>query len=439
MTMHDRAKAPRTDGAHPWVASRATLFFAALMAVTLVACAVVPVPPSPSTFDCLEVDEGAAGPTLVCTSDDGVLTVRIPWQGAALAVEALSLDGFWQLPAASGFAPLTGWPLHRLAVSLEGDGTPVTTFDPPIWLTVAYGQAQFQAARPLVDTGELGLGVWDETAEAWIVIGHGVFHEGFWLADPVADGSVLLATDVAAGQPRFQMTGSATGGQAVAVVASMLPTMPLMWGKMPPDPDHMLKEFDGPCEEVTVGVGTAVECVSTMVGLTVRVPLQNGGQTTPRVIALPWNKATTFEVDGSQPSRAQEGGDTLVRRLMNFLVVDADDPTQVLTSFDPPLEFEIAYTAADKDPVTNPILVVKYWDEYVEQWVWLGYGFADECTDTSGATSGGCVWGLPAAALVTDDPRFFGEGFFLSNEDGQGGIAKFRYGLWGDRLVAFGR
>jgi hypothetical protein len=71
--------------------------------------------------------------------------------------------------------------------------------------------------------------------------------------------------------------------------------------------------------------------------------------------------------------------------------------------------------------------------------VWLGYGFTEACTDETGATVGECIWGFAEAAETTDDPRFFGEAFFLTNPDGQGGIAKFTYDAWGDRMVAFGR
>jgi hypothetical protein len=127
---------------------------------------------------------------------------------------------------------------------------------------------------------------------------------------------------------------------------------------------------------------------------------------------------------------------------MNFLVVDDDNPETVLTSFDPPLTFEIAYTAADKDPNVNAYLVVKYWEEYLETWVILGYGSTYDCTATSGPGGNDipdCLWGYPVEAGFTDDPRFQNEGFFFTNPDGNGGIAKFTYDRWGDRLVAFGR
>lgn len=412
---------------------------AALALAGLIACTPVPpVPPTPLTFDCEEIPEGAAGPTLLCVSADGEVTVRIPWQGQALTVAGLDLDDYWKLPAANDFTPLTNWPIVDLAITDAATDTPVVAFDPPMTLTVRYGADEFAGASPTVGAGELGLGVWDDQVGTWIVLGYGVFHEGYWLADPIAGGGIVLVTDVDAAQPRYLMSGSPSGGRAVTVVAAALPTLPLAWGALPPDPDHMLKEFDGPCEEVTLGAGTAIECVATMVGLTVRVPLQSGGSVVPRVVALPWNRADTFEGGEQEPLATSAEDGTLVRRLMNFLVEDAATG-ELLTAFDPPLEFEVAYTAEDKDPAVNPFLVVKYWDEYVEQFVWLGYGSTLECTDETGVTFGGCTWGIAEAAGQTDDPRFQGEAFFLTNPDGQGGIAKFTYDAWGDRMVAFGR
>ena len=412
---------------------------AALALAGLISCTPAPpVVPAPLAFDCEEIPEGAAGPTLLCESADGEVTVRIPWQGQALEVAGLELDDYWKLPAANDFTPLTNWPIVDLAITDAATGAAVVAFDPPMALTVLYGADEFAGASPAVGEGELGLGVWDDPSATWIVVGYGVFHEGYWLADPIAGGGLVLVTDVDGARPRYLMSGSPSGGQAATFVAASLPTLPLAWGALPPDPDHVLMEFDGPCGEVDYGAGTAIECFSTMAGLTVRVPLQAGGSVVPRVVALPWNRASTFEVaEEEQISPSAETG-TLVRRLMNFLVEDAATG-ELLTAFDPPLEFEIAYTAQDKDPEVNPVLEVKYWDEYVEQWVVLGYGFTQACTEESGVTAGACIWGFADAAGFTDDPRFFGEGFFLTNPDGQGGIAKFTYDAWGDRMVAFGR
>ena len=406
----------------------------------IVVTVVEPVTPTPLGFDCDEIDEGAAGPTLLCVSEGGEVTVRIPWQGQDLRVSSLALDGLWRLPPEEDFEPLSDWPLLRLAVTTAVGGESVVDFDPPLALSVRYGAEDFAAATPAVDEGELGLGVWDAEGERWIVVGHGVFHEGFWLADPIAGDGIDLIPDRVNAQPRFQLTGSPEEGQAISLVAATLPSLPLAWGAMPPDPEHMLKEFDGPCVEVELDVGPAVECVSTMVGLTVRVPVQGDGTVTPRVIALPWNKASTFDVDDGVGTRDEHDG-PLIRRLMNFLVVDADTG-ELLTEFAPPLEFEIEYAPEDKDPELNPFLGITYWNEYVEQFVLLGGGDTSACTSTfDGSTFGSCPWGFPEAAGPTNDERFDGL-FFLTDPvdpDGLGGIAKFTYDQWGDRMVAMMR
>lgn len=415
---------------------RATSVFDPAVSDDIRLTVIEPAAPTALAFDCEEIDEGAPGPTLLCVSEGGEVTARIPWQGTAVTVSSLPLDGYWGLPAEDDFAPLADWPLLTLAVTTSVGGQPVVAFDPPMTLRVAYGEADFTGATPLVGEGELGLGVWDAEQGRWIVVGHGVFHEGFWLADPIAGGGIELVPDRVNAQPRFQLTGSPTGGSAISLVAATLPSLPLAWGAMPPDPGHMLKEFDGPCEEVDLDVGAAVKCVASMVGLTVWVPVQGDGTVTPRVIALPWNKASTFEID--QVSTSAEDDGPVVRLLMNFLVVD-DETGELLTQFDPPLEFEIAYEAEDKDPVVNPFLGITYWNEYVEQFVLLGGGDTNACIDTySGTTSGDCRWGFPEAAEPTSDERFDGR-FFLTNPDGVGGIAKFTYDQWGDRMVVIVR
>jgi hypothetical protein len=394
--------------------------------------------PPAQDLACEEIDEGAAGPTLLCTLADGRVTVEVPWQGSSVLVRSLDLDGLGGLPAADDFEPLSSWPLLHLGIVDAATEQPLAAFDPVIEVSVRYGADEFDAANPAVGIGELGLGVWDEATANWIVVGHGVFHEGFWLADPIAGGGLVLQGNPAELQHRFQMTGTATAGQAVALVAAAPPALPLAWGAMPPDPDRMFKEFDGPCEDVITDSGVeGVECVSTMVGLTVRVPLQENGGVQPRVIAVPWNLASTFDYDGGGSlTPSQETDSNLIRQLMNFIVVDADEPTRVLTEFAPPLEFEVVYTSDDADPAVNEFLYVKYWDEYVEQFVILGSGFTAQCFD-DGDVSPGCVWGNPQAALGVPEFDF---AFFRMDDDGSGrGVARFTYDVWGDRMVAMGR
>lgn len=320
--------------------------------------------------------------------------------------------------------------------------TTITAFNPPLWLRVDYGAATFAAANPLVDEGELALGAWNPTQQRWTVLGQGVFHQGFWLADPIAGDGITLVTDpsLTPAQPRFQLTGNASGGRAIAVVANTRAQVPLMWGRVASDPDHELVEFDGPCE--LVEDAQVVECVSTDAGLTLQVPLQAGGKVTSRVITLPMNTeeslrganpSALFLVNSPYPTGPKLA---LVRRLMNFLVVDDANPSQVLTEFDPPMAFEIAYTEADADPSINPILSVKYWDEYAEAWVVLGFGFTTHC---SAESQPDCVWGQPVEADAFDGPPVYGDGFFVTNPNGRGGVAMFTFDRWGDRLVAFGR
>jgi hypothetical protein len=391
-----------------------------------------------------EEEPAVAGPTLICRAAEGAVVVRIPWQGVAVAVESRPLTGLFGLPAGNDFTPTAALPIAKLAVRNAASAAPITTFDPPLWLQVSYSAPTFAAADPQVNRGSLGLGVWDEGLAGWIVLGHGVYHEGFWLADPLAETGMTLVPDPTSepAQPRFQLTGGPTGGAATAVLSGTLVEFPVAWGGMPADPEHALVAFDGPCQEVALPVGPALSCVSSAAGMTLQVPFQGDGTVRPRVITLPMNRRSTFP---DEPPVQLQGGNTppnLVRRLMNFLVVDDDDPTTVLTSFDPPLEFEIEYTAADKDPSVNEFLVVKYWEEYLETWVILGMGSTSDCNLTyapNGNDIPECLWGFPVEAGVTDDPRFMYEGFFLTNPDGNGGIAKFTYDRWGDRLVAFGR
>lgn len=426
-----------TAGAVGSATITATSVFDATVSDSVVVTVVEPDAPAPSAFRCDEIDEGEPGPTLVCESDDGAVHVRIPWQGEDVRVSALSVEGLFRLPSEDDFEPLSDWPLLHLAVTDAATGAPRQAFSPPMTLRVRYGAADFAAAGPAVGEGELGLGVWDSASESWIVVGYGVFHEGFWLADPRAGGGIDLVPDRVSAQPRFQLSGSPAEGEAISLVAATLPSLPLAWGAMPPDPEHMLKEFDGPCQDVVLDGVPAVECVASEVGLTVRVPVQAYGTVTPRVIALPWNRASTFEVDEGVWSSAEQEG-PLIRRLMNFLVVDADTGA-LLTEFRPPMEFEIAYAAEDKDPVVNPMLLVTYWDEYVEQVVVLGGGDTNVCTLTAGGTSPNCLWGDLEEAGPTTDPRFDqGAGFFLTDAedpDRLGGIAKFTYDRWGDRMV----
>lgn len=417
------------------------LALCALVALGIASCDTSGIPKElPRALDCREVDRSSEGPTLECQSDSGDVNVRIPWQGQDVQVWQWPLDGYGDLPSGGQFRPLSDSPIMLVSIAQAGTYDPLTTFDPPVTVSVRYGAQEFAGANPTVGEGELALGVWDSTNRRWIVVGQAVFHEGFWLADPVAVRGIELVTNVANEQPRYQMTGAPSGGAASAVIGVSIPALPLAWGAVPYAAERMLKEFDGPCTDVLLNDVPAVECVSEEVGVTVRVPVQDSGRVRPRVIALPWNKASTFIPTGADDLWGVGIEVTELRRsLMNFLVVDADDPTRVLFDFDPPMEFEVAYAPEDKDPDGDPILRLAYWDEYVERFVVLGEGPTSACIGSNGEPSPGCTWGETVEAEPTSDPAFRGK-FFRGDDQGTGGgIAKFTYHRWGDRMVMFGR
>jgi hypothetical protein len=97
--------------------------------------------------------------------------------------------------------------------------------------------------------------------------------------------------------------------------------------------------------------------------------------------------------------------------------------------------FELAYTDADIRASVDGVLSVKYWDEYTEEWVILGYGDPSVCWQSN---NGGCPFGVAVEAELFPEAPTFNEGFFVTGPNG-GGIAKFTFNRWGDRLVAFGR
>jgi hypothetical protein len=389
--------------------------------------------PPPVTLECQRIPSGAVPHTLRCAGERAV--VEVPWQGAAVDLRFLPFDGLGGLGAdEDGFAPLSLWPLLHVGVVAAGGDEPIVEFDPPLRLTVDYDAADFAAATPTPGEGELGVGVWDTSASAWIVLGYGAFHNGFWVADPIGSETLVLENDPSDLQPRFQMTGGSGGGSATALIARSLPTLPVSLGALPPDPERMVKEFDAGCRTLA-SVG-AVECVSEAVGVTVRVPFQENGAVTPLVLAVPWNRTETMLPTEVDDPRGNGTDVTVVERsLMNFVVVDAAEPTRVLTEFDPPIEFELRYTFEDRDPDLRDWFRVNYWDEYAEQLVVLAEGETANCIDgESGEPNPGCLWGFSGEAVPTE--AFYGA-FFQEEEDG--GVARFRYDAWGDRMIAFGR
>ena len=440
MAPHDaarrRARLGRRWSGRPWV-----LGLGALAALAIAACDSSWVPNErPRALACREVDRSAEGPTLECRSESGDVSVRIPWQGQDVQVWQWPLESYGDLPSGGEFRPLSDAPLMLVSIAPAGTLDPLTTFDPPVTLSVRYGPQEFARANPRVGEAELALGVWDAANRRWIVVGQAVFHEGFWLADPITVRGIELVADVTNTQPRFQLTGTPSGGAVSAVIGVALPALPLAWGAVPYAAERRLTGFDGPCTDVLLDGVAAVECVSEEAGITLRVPAQDAGRVRPQVIALPWNKASTFiptDVDDLWGIGIEVT--ELRRSLMNFLIVDADEPTRVLFDFDPPIEFEVVYAPEDKDPAGDPILRVSYWDEYVERFVVLGEGPTAACIGDDGVPRPGCTWGEAVEAEPTSDPAFGGR-FFRGDDQGMGGgVAKFTYHRWGDRMVMFGR
>lgn len=385
------------------------------------------VPPPPALV-CEELpDPGYGGPTLHCVATEAGVTIDVPYQGEDVRVDSLPLDGFTGLPADGDFTPTDPTPRIRLGVYPVSGSTPLQTFDPPLEITMAYGAAEFSTADPSVGSGELALGVWDPGEPGWIVAGKAVFHDGFWVADPIGSAGLELVGNAFELKPRFALSGDANGGTVTALFGSTPPSLPLGWGAMPPDPGHMLKPFDS-CAPITMaGVGSAIECVASMPGVTVRVPYQNGGTVIPKVISLPWNLSTTFMAPGNENQASWS------RSLMNFVIVDASDPSKVLTSFDPPIEFVVAYGPEDKDPNVNPFLALTWWDETSESIEILGGGDTTSCDPPSA----GCTWGGAFSATATTDPAFNGA-FFRADDTYGNGRAKFTFDRWGDRMVMYG-
>ncbi|CAN5837830.1 hypothetical protein BH23DEI1_BH23DEI1_13520 [soil metagenome] len=382
--------------------------------------------PPPATIECQELGDPAT-PTLRCEGDGWV--VEVPWQGAAVRVDSLPLDGLGHLPSRAAdpeFEPLSAWPVVHFGVVDAVSDAAVVDFDPPLWLSIAYDADDFAAATPVVGEGELALGVWHLAEEEWIVAGYGVHHNGFWVADPIGSDDLVLQGAPEARQPRFQITGTPSGGTLTALVAQAPETLAVSLGAAPFDMEHMVVEFDGGCSDIDRDGVDVVECISEEAGVTVRVPVQEDGTVTPLVIALPWNKMSTFIPSETPTQDITE----LERQLMNFLVVDAAEPTRVIAEFEPPMEFEILYRPEDRDPGNVDVLRVNYWDEYVEQLVVLGQGFTESCGE-----SPGCLWGGPIAAEAV--PEFEGS-FFQEGLNGFG-VAKFTYDIWGDRVIMFGR
>ncbi|MEX2535156.1 MAG: hypothetical protein WD273_06090 [Trueperaceae bacterium] len=404
-------------------------------------------PPPGDDMVCAETPAGSPEPTLECRSEEAGVALAIPWQGAPLEVEILRVNDQGDLSGDEEFQPLSSPPLIHFRVVDEASGTPVEQFEPQLELTVEYGNEEFDSADPRVNEGELGLGTWDGEPGEWLIAGHGVFESGFWVADPrLGQEALTLMANADERIPRFKMTGDETAGHASALISRAPSSLALAWGAMPFDEGHMLVAFD-PCQttedpELAVMV---VECISTDGAVTVRVPYQQNGAVAPRVIALPWNKDQTLET----PTDAEAATTEHDRSLMNFLVVNAADRTTVLTSFDPPIEYEIVYSPSEIFVAGSEQefrdLTVSYWDEETEELVVLGGGNTSECFDlATEQLKVGCPWGQPQAATPTNDPAYVRatetEPRFYRMEDAQGnGRAKFFFDRWGDRMVAFGR
>jgi hypothetical protein len=364
--------------------------------------------PPPPPFVC----QDSSG-NLTCTVEEAGITVLVPWQGREVVVRSLPLSN----PSQSLVAASSGFELIRLLFNFEvvdeSTSEPITTFDPPIQVTAAYTADDFSNATPTLEQGELGLAAWDESGSQWTLLGHGVYSQGFWVADPAQASGFELK-----GQPRFKMTGSTNTGTATASVSEATSSFLLAWAKLPWDPEHILVPFDGECEQIE---DEELTCTSTAAGVTVSLPDQNS-DIRVKMLALPMNKPATLT-----PTMIEDEEVAPIRLLMNLVVVDADYPTTVLDEFSPAMSFDIIYTAQDRSLAAEASgkLRLAYWHEEIEEIVVLGQGNTDNCQD-----SPGCSWGeaVAADALV-----------FVENETATGGNAFGTFSKWGDRMLMTGQ
>ena len=454
MNGHDSDIPPITPHRASSAPARSATLLALSLLLLLAACATEQGPPlggegdGTSYLACQEYPAGSTQPELRCVAEAQGVELAIPWQGRKLDVEARSPANLGEPAGNSEFEPTGAGPIVDLVVVDDATRSAVTQFDPPVELRVDYGASQFTEAEPQVGVGELGLGSWDSSGDQWLIVGHGVFESGFWVADPrIGQQGLTHQGNPGDGLPRFKLSGDESSGEAVALLSEIPGNLAPAWGAMPFDPAHTVVEFDQCSTALDQDLGVqVVECVSETGSVTVRVPYQGAGTIVPQVVALPLNKDATLATPSDGGQTPEGVPDTeLDRSLINFLVVDAAAPDTVLTSFDPPIEYEIAYTSGDisTDPNNPRVLTVNYWDEVREELVVLGWGNTEECFDPlTGDLKVGCPWGMPAAATPTDDPAYvkLEQTRFYKMLDAQGnGRAKFYFDEWGDRMVAFGK
>lgn len=381
-----------------------------LLAVATLAACVVPDDPNggPQPFAC-----DTSGDTLTCSDVVAGVSVVVPWQGRSVEVRRLPVAGYAVSTSLQAF--VRGRTVVSFGVYEEGSGDLIASFDPPIEVTVAYAAPDFTAAEPFVGDRELALAAWDEPGNEWEPLGHGVFSQGYWVADPVLGGAFTLA-----GQPRFKLVGSAVGGSATTFIAEATGVVALAWGSVPWDPEHAIVPFD----DCTTAFDD-VTCTSAAAGLTLRVPWQGEAV---NVLSIPMNKTATLT------PTAFDGGEVVsTRRVLNFVVERAAAPGEWIATFDPPFQFDLRYVDEDVAAAfttgANDRLVVGYWQEELEEIRVMGDGDANACE----GDPQGCAWGEPIEALT------FG---YVENSDNpvgtRGGVA---YGVsetWGDRLIMIG-
>lgn len=381
-----------------------------LVAVATLAGCVAPrnPPGDPQPFAC-----DTSGATLTCSDPATGLSVVVPWQGRAVEVRRVPVAGF--AVSTSALAFVLGRTVASFAVYEDGGGDLVTSFDPPIEVSVPYEAPDFTAAEPFVGERELALAAWDEIGDDWVPLGHGVFSQGYWVADPVLGSAFALA-----GQPRFELVGSAAGGSAIVGIAEVTGVVALAWGSVPWDPEHAIVAFD----ECTTLEGD-VTCTSDAAGFTLWVPWQGEAV---NVLSIPMNKASTLT------PTAFEGSDVVsTRRVLNFVVERAAAPGEWIATFDPPFDFALEYLDEDVAAAfatgAEERLVVGYWHEELEELRVMGDGDSNVC---EGDTEG-CAWGQPVEALT------FG---YVENTDNpvgtRGGVAYGASDTWGDRLIMVG-
>jgi hypothetical protein len=135
---------------------------------------------------------------VVYVSEDGRVTVFVPWQGYPVYINELPIDEV--PPGYDEFGPIR--PVIDFEVRTVDGNELVRTLDPPMDIEVHYTIEDFEMTG-----GQLKLGFWHEQQERWVVLGQGIWEEESqsWITE------VWQALD-------FAMEGDPEGGVGVTKV-----------------------------------------------------------------------------------------------------------------------------------------------------------------------------------------------------------------------------